>query len=341
MFYAVNPALMKTLFKGNSKEYIKINEANQTHTNKHSFIDVFNEWIYQKSVTWTPKHLEEVKRRAHKDLIPFFRDDYVEGITSQDILDFIRRVESRSNYDITHRLYRDIHAVMRYAISIGVITHNVAEPLRGALIPNTVVNQKTITKKELPELLNKITLAEFREGKIMFYAFQLLTLTFLRAQELMGAKWSEINFEDRVWTIPAERMKMRRPHTVHLTSQMITVLENIKANHFHPTYIFYDKKRDASIKNERLINNLYKMGYKGKMTAHGFRALASTILNEEGFNPDVIEKQLAHIDSNSVRRAYNRAEYIEDRNKMMQWWSDFIEEQCPTFIESKQAFLNL
>ena len=341
MFYAVNPALMKTLFKGNSKEYINIIDTNQTHTNKHSFIDVFNEWLYQKSVTWTPKHLEEVKRRAHKDLIPFFRDDYVEGITSQDILDFIRRVESRSNYDITHRLYRDIHAVMRYAISIGVITHNAAEPLRGALIPNTVVNQKTITKKELPELLNKITLAEFREGKIMFYAFQLLTLTFLRAQELMGAKWSEINFEDRVWTIPAERMKMRRPHTVHLTSQMITVLENIKANHFHLTYIFYDKKRDASIKNERLINNLYKMGYKGKMTAHGFRALASTILNEEGFNPDVIEKQLAHIDSNSVRRAYNRAEYIEDRNKMMQWWSDFIEEQCPTFIESKQAFLNL
>ena len=341
MFYAVNPALMKTLFKVNSKEYKNINETNQTHTNKHSFIEVFNEWLYQKSVKWTTNHLEEVKRRAHKDLIPFFRDDYVEDITSQDILDFIRRVESRSNYDITHRLYRDIHAVMRYAISIGVITHNVAEPLRGALIPNTVINQKTITKKELPELLTKITLDEFREGKIMFYAFQLLTLSFLRAQELMGAKWSEINFEDKVWTIPAERMKMRRPHTVHLTKQILAVLENIKANFFHPTFVFYDKKYDAHIRNERLINNLYKMGYKGKMTAHGFRALASTILNEQGFNSDVIEKQLAHIDSNSVRRAYNRAEYIEDRNKMMQWWSDFIVEQCPTFIESKQIKLDL
>lgn len=341
MFYAVNPALMKTLFKVNSKEYKNINETNQTHTNKHSFIEVFNEWLYQKSVKWTTNHLEEVKRRAHKDLIPFFRDDYVEDITSQDILDFIRRVESRSNYDITHRLYRDIHAVMRYAISIGVITHNVAEPLRGALIPNTVVNQRTITKKELPELLTKITLTEFREGKIMFYAFQLLTLTFLRAQELMGAKWSEINFEEKVWVVPAERMKMRRPHTVHLTIQILAVLENIKANFFHPTFVFYDKKYDAHIRNERLINNLYKMGYKGKMTAHGFRALASTILNEQGFNSDVIEKQLAHIDSNSVRRAYNRAEYIEDRNKMMQWWSDFIVEQCPTFIESKQIKLDL
>jgi integrase len=300
-----------------------------------------SEWLNQKSLLWTPRHLAEVHRRTNKDLITFFRDDFVEDITSQDILDFIRRVESRNNFDITHRLYRDIHSVMRYAISIGVITHNIAEPLRGALLPNVVVNQKTITKKELPVLLSQISLAQFSEGKIMIHAFQLLALTFLRAQELMGAHWNEINFEERVWIIPAERMKMRRPHTVHLTSQMIIVLENIKADHFHPTYIFYDKKRDTSIKNERLINSLYKIGYKGKMTAHGFRALASTVLNEEGFNPDVIEKQLAHIDSNSVRRAYNRAEYIEDRNKMMQWWSDFIVEQCPTFIESKQGILNL
>ncbi len=337
MFYAVSPALMKNL---SSLNIAKI-KSDETHQKKHKFVDILNEWLHQKSISWTPRHLSEVKRRANKDIVPFFRDDFVEDITSQDILDFIRRVESRNNFDITHRLYRDIHAVMRYAISIGAITHNIAEPLRGALLPNVVVNQKTITKKELPTLLSQISLAEFSEGKIMNHAFQLLALTFLRAQELMGGGWNEINFEEKVWIIPAERMKMRRPHTVHLTSQMTTVLETIKANHFHPTYIFYDKKRDTAIKNERLINSLYKLGYKGKMTAHGFRALASTILNEEGFNPDVIEKQLAHIDSNSVRRAYNRAEYIEDRNKMMQWWSDFIIEQCPTFIESKQAILNL
>ncbi len=337
LFYAVSPSLMKNL----SSAQVAYSKNDNTDYKKHKFVDILNEWLHQKSISWTPRHLAEVQRRTNKDLVTFFRDDYVEDITSQDILDFIRRVEFRNNFDITHRLYRDIHAVMRYAISIGVITHNIAEALRGALIPNVVVHQKTITKKELPELLSYISLAEFSEGKIMNYAFQLLTLTFLRAQELMGGVWSEVNFEEKIWIIPAERMKMRRPHTVYLTSQMIVVLENIKANHFHPTYIFYDKKRDTAIKNERLINSLYKIGYKGKMTAHGFRALASTILNEEGFNPDVIEKQLAHIDSNSVRRAYNRAEYIEDRNKMMQWWSDFIVEQCPTFIESKQATLNL
>ena len=337
MFYAVSPSLIKSL----SKSQISNSKPDESQNNKHKFIDILNEWLHQKSILWTPRHVLEVQRRANKDLIPFFRDDYVEDITSQDILDFIRRVESRNNFDITHRLYRDIHAVMRYAISIGVITHNIAEPLRGALLPNVVVNQKTISKKELPVLLSEITTAQFSEGKIMNHAFQLLALTFLRAQELMGACWNEISFEDKVWIIPAGRMKMRRPHTVHLTAQMISVLESIQANHHNATYIFYDKKRNTAIKNERLINGLYKIGYKGKMTAHGFRALASTILNEEGFNPDVIEKQLAHIDSNSVRRAYNRAEYIEDRNKMMQWWSDFIVEQCPTFIETKQATLNL
>ena len=337
MFYAVSPALMKNISSTNEA----ISQSDNDSGKKHKFIDILNEWLHQKSILWTPRHLAEVRRRTNKDLVTFFRDDYVEDIKSQDILDFIRRVESRNNFDITHRLYRDIHAVMRYAISIGVITHNIAEPLRGALLPNVVVDQKTITKKELPALLSQITSAQFSEGKIMNHAFQLLALTFLRAQELMGAQWNEINFEEKVWIIPAERMKMRRPHTVYLTSQMIAVLNTIKTNHFHSIYIFYDKKRDTAIKNERLINSLYKLGYKGKMTAHGFRALASTILNEEGFNPDVIEKQLAHIDSNSVRRAYNRAEYIEDRNKMMQWWSDFIVEQCPKFIESKQATLNL
>jgi integrase len=337
IFYAVSPSLIKTL----SKVDASVTKTDKANHNKHKFVDILNEWLHQKSLLWTPRHLAEVQRRTNKDLITFFRDDFIEDITSQDILDFIRRVESRNNFDITHRLYRDIHAVMRYAISIGVITHNIAEPLRGALLPNVVVNQKTITKNELPTLLSQISLAKFSEGKIMNHAFQLLALTFLRAQEIMGAQWNEINFEEKIWIVPAGRMKMRRPHTVHLTVQMITVLETIKANHFHATYIFYDKKRDTAIKNERLINSLYKIGYKGKMTAHGFRALASTILNEEGFNLDVIEKQLAHIDSNSVRRAYNRAEYIEDRNKMMQWWSDFILEQCPTFIETKQATLNL
>jgi integrase len=163
----------------------------------------------------------------------------------------------------------------------------------------------------------------------------------VRAQELMRAKWEEFNIEERIWTIPPKRMKMRKSHTVYLSDQALLILDKIKAENFHTEYLFYNKEKFSVIKNERLINSLYKIGYKGKMTAHGFRALASTILNEQGFNPDIIERQLAHVDPNSVRRAYNRAEYIKDRNDMMQWWSNFILEQCPNFIESKQETLNL
>jgi integrase len=193
MFYAVSPALMKNLSSPNVAA-IKSDEADHK---KHKFVDVLNEWLHQKSISWTPRHLSEVQRRTSKDIVTFFRDDFIEDITTQDILDFIRRVESRNNFDITHRLYRDIHAVMRYAISIGAITHNIAEPLRGALLPNVVVNQKTITKKELPALLSQITTAQFSEGKIMNHAFQLLALTFLRAQELMGGVGAKLILKKR------------------------------------------------------------------------------------------------------------------------------------------------
>jgi integrase len=139
------------------------------------------------------------------------------------------------------------------------------------------------------------------------------------------------------------RKKMTNIKIMNITKNQFQclILEKIQKDHFHPRYVFYDAARKTHIKIERLINSLYKIGYKGKMTAHGFRALASTVLNEAGFNPDIIEKQLAHVDSNSVRRAYNRAQYIVDRNKMMQWWSDFIVDRCPTFIQSDQKELNL
>lgn len=308
---------------------------------KYSFIDIANEWLFQKSKLWTSRHLNEIKRRLNKDIFPVFRHRDIATITSQDILEVIRKIEMRHKYDLSHRILRDIQSIMRYAISIGAISSNFADPLKDALIPHVVKNQKTIHKDQLPQLLKVISSFAFKEGSVLNYAFQLLALTFVRAQELMGAEWSEFNLEEKLWIIPKERMKKRKEHIVFLSEQSCLVLENIRKEFFHPIYVFYDQKRNLPIKIERLINSLYKIGYKGQMTAHGFRALASTILNEAGFNPDVIERQLAHVDANSVRRAYNRAEYIEDRNRMMQWWGNFIAEQCPLFNKTYQVELNL
>lgn len=333
IFYLVNPAFLE-------EHELTSNNFQDTKAH-HSLYDVAQEWINQKSRLWTPRHIEEVKRRLNKDLYTYFEGMAIESIASQDVLNFIRKIESRKRFDLAHRLFRDLHSIMQYAGSTGLIEINPTDAVKGALMPHVVANQKTIQKEDLPHMLSLLVTSKFPEGKAINYAFILLTLTFVRAQELMGAKWEEFNIEERIWTIPLERMKMRKSHTVYLSDQALLVIDKIKAENFHTEYLFYNKEKFSVIKNERLINSLYKIGYKGKMTAHGFRALASTILNEQGFNPDIIERQLAHVDPNSVRRAYNRAEYIKDRNDMMQWWSNFILEQCPTFIESKQEILNL
>jgi integrase len=334
LFYVVSPSHLEKLSNTNKS---KSNISSEDHL----FKDVANEWLFQKSKLWTPRHLNEVKRRLDKDVLPIFGNRTITSISTQEILEIIRNVEKRNRYDLSHRILRDTQSIMRYAISIGVATQNYAATLNDALIPHVAQNQKTINQDEIPDLLKKLTSYSFKEGPALNYAFQLLTLTFVRAQELMGAEWTEFDLKEKVWTIPKERMKKRKEHTVFLSQQSCLVLEKIQKDHFHPRYVFYDEARQTHIKIERLINSLYKIGYKGKMTAHGFRALASTVLNEAGFNPDVIEKQLAHVDTNSVRRAYNRAQYIVDRNKMMQWWSDFIVDRCPTFIKSDQKELNL
>jgi integrase len=334
LFYVVSPSHLEKLSNINNLE-------KHIPSEDHLFKDIANEWLFQKSKLWTLRHLNEVKRRLNKDVLPIFGNRTITSISTQEILEIIRNVEKRNRYDLSHRILRDTQSIMRYAISIGVASQNYAAPLNDALIPHVTQNQKTINQDEIPDLLKRLTSYSFKEGPVLNYAFQLLTLTFVRAQELMGAEWAEFNLKEKVWTIPKERMKKRKEHTVFLSQQSCSILEKIQKDHFHSRYVFYDEARQTHIKIERLINSLYKIGYKGKMTAHGFRALASTILNEVGFNPDIIEKQLAHVDTNSVRRAYNRAQYIEDRNKMMQWWSDFIVDRCPTFIKSDQKELNL
>jgi len=331
LFYVVPHSHIENFSNGKNEHSIK----------QYLFMDVAKEWLLQKSKLWTLRHLSEVERRLNKDLFPKFGARDISSISSQDILEVIRKIELRQKYDLAHRILRDIQSIMRYAISIGAISNNFADPLKDALMPHVVQNQKTINKDQLPRLLSLISSHSFKEGPILNYAFQLLALTFVRAQELMGAKWNEFNLVDKIWTIPKERMKKRKEHIVFLSDQACLVIEKIQNECFHPEYVFYDQKRALPIKVERLINSLYKIGYKGQMTAHGFRAIASTILNEAGFNPDVIESQLAHVDANSVRRAYNRAEYLEDRKKMMLWWGHYIADQCSLFNKTHQIELNL
>ena len=156
-------------------------------------------------------------------------------------------------------------------------------------------------------------------------AMELLALTFVRTGELIGASWDEFNLDEKIWIIPAERMKMRTEHIVPLAAQTLARLAELKRLSGHSGFLLPGRNAAKTMSNGAMLMALKRMGYAGKMTGHGFRAVASTILNEQGFNPDVIERQLAHCERNAVRGAYNRAEYLKERTRMMQWWADYLD----------------
>lgn len=167
-------------------------------------------------------------------------------------------------------------------------------------------------------------------------ALLMVAMTFVRKNELLLARWEEFDLEKACWKIPAARMKMRVEHTVPLSRQALTILRHLR-QHGVSGYVFQHGDAAAPLPGNALLDILYRLGYKGKMTTHGFRAVASTILNEHGFRPDVIERQLAHAEPNQVRRAYNRAQYLAERSAMMQWWSDYLEKIAAKTLEHQTA----
>ena len=215
--------------------------------------------------------------------------------------------------------------VFHYGIATGRCTRNLSIDLRGALTPHIKKHQSAIRSEELPDLLRAIATYDEVGDKQTRLAMQLLAQTFVRTNELIGAVWSEFDLVNGLWVIPAERMKMRTEHIVPLSRQALTLLTELKEIAGNSRYVFPGRNPSKSISNNTMLFALYRLGYKGKMTGHGFRAVASTILNETGFKPDVIERQLAHCERNEVRGAYNRAEYLPERKRMMQHWADYLD----------------
>ena len=345
-----NPNLMKTIQSATAVIYDdKIsyyivpsdrythNEENGEIIHTKKFIEIAEELMAHKSNIWSARHIQEKSRRLKKNIYPEFMNREIGSILSMDVLNFLRKIEVRGKYDLAHRIMNDLSQIFRYAITIGLIDTDPTEKLKGALTPHSGKNFTTINKTELASFLNAINHYQGKNSILM--ALKMMTLTFVRTSELIGARWDEFNLKEKIWTIPGERMKMGVTHIVPLSNQIIDLIHTIRNDHNNQDFLFPNSINTGPLQSNRMIYALYKMGFKNKMTVHGFRSLASTILNENGFNADVIERQLAHIDGNSVRRAYNRAQYLEDRIKMMQWWSNYINDHCPTFINSQQLTL--
>lgn len=292
----------------------------------NTFRTLARDWFDTNKKQWTPEHAERVWRRLEIHAMHDLGNRPVTHIRTPDLVPLIRRVEKKKKPETASRLIRSLHAIFRYAVHCGILEHNPAADLKGIIVAPPVTHFAAIHPKELPELLGKLEAVSTSSLNRM--AVKLLLHVFLRPGELRYGRWVEIDWQQKQWTIPAERMKKRRPHVVPLSEAALVLLRELQGISGYSQYLFpSQQRRRHPVMSENTINKvLVNMGYKNRQVGHGFRAIASTVLNESGkFRPDVIEAQLAHVEENESRKPYNRAEYMEERTVMMQWWSEYLE----------------
>ncbi|MAR89471.1 MAG: integrase [Pseudomonadales bacterium] len=289
------------------------------------FQDVALEWWESQRERWSVNHADRVKQSLEKEIFPAFGAKQVSNIDPQEVLAAIRQIESRDALDVSRRVLQRCSAVFQYAIITGRAKHNPARELAGVLKVRKERHLKSLPRSELPAFLR-----EFRKYDghlITIYALRLLLLTFCRPGEVRHARWAEFDFEANEWRIPGSRMKMGTEHIVPLSRQALAVLEELKKITGQYDLLFPgERSRAKPISENTMTFALYRMGYKDRATAHGFRATASSILNEESFHRDAVERQLAHQERNKVRGAYtHHAQYLDERKRMMQWWADYLD----------------
>lgn len=306
---------------GEAKKEAKRSEALKA---QNTFEAVAREWLQQNKHRWAPITSEVKLGRMEQHLFPKLGSRPIANIEAPEVLSVVRIVEDKGTLDTARRVLQICGNVFMYAIATARATRNPVPDLKGALKIPVSQHYTYLKADELPELLDKL---EGYDGSLQTkLALTLLILVFVRTNELRGAQWDEIDWKKCEWRIPAERMKMRQEHIVPLSRQAIVVLRDLEKLRFNSTFVFPNQQTPSKTMSENtILYALYRMGYHSRATGHGFRSTASTILNEHGFRPDVIERQLAHSEQNSVRAAYNHAQYLPERRKMMQWWADYLE----------------
>ncbi|MGH7930773.1 MAG: tyrosine-type recombinase/integrase, partial [Candidatus Binatia bacterium] len=262
-------------------------------------------------------------RRLELHVFPKLGTRPIADITSHELLSVMRGIE-QSGVHMAHRMLQVSGQVFTYAIITQRVTNNPAVSLQGALKPWVKQNRAYIKPNELPEFLK--TLDTYDGTLLTKLAVKFLLLTFVRTGEMRGAQWSEIDFDKAEWRIPAERMKVRQTHIVPLSRQAAAILQELRDLTGQGRYVFPNQNKPTAIMSENtVLYALYRMGYHSRATGHGFRSTASTVLHEQGYRSDVIERQLAHVERNQVKAAYNHAQYLPERRKMMQWWADYLD----------------
>jgi integrase len=294
---------------------------------EHTFEKIGELWLEHWKGNKSARHSETTRNRLKANVYPVLGERPIAEVEPMELVKLAKDIEARGASDMAKRILQIIGMVCRFAVAHGYSKRNPAAEIRPSdiLKPTRKRNRARIDAKELPALLRAIELYDGRP--LTRLAMKLMALTFVRTSELICARWEEFDFEARRWVIPAARMKMKSPHIVPLSSQAIEVLELLRTISGNKALVFPgEQDSEKPMSNMTILKALERMGYKGRMTGHGFRGVASTILHEQGYNHNHIELQLAHAPRNEVSAAYNHALYLEPRTKMMQDWADFLEQ---------------
>ncbi|MGR5530864.1 integrase domain-containing protein [Vibrio alfacsensis] len=290
---------------------------------QHSLFATAEQWMQIKKATVSADYALDAWRSLEIHVFPKLGNKPIGDITPRDVIDTLKPIEAKGNFETIRRICQRLNEIMVFATNTGIIDFNTLANIKAAFIAPKKQHMATLPPERVGELVERIYNASITVTTRNLLLWQLHTMT--RPSEAAGTQWSEIDFDNSLWIIPAERMKKRIEHRVPLTAQTLKILKRMQPVSGHHQYVFPSDRDNTKHTHPQTANMaLKRMGFGGQLVAHGLRALASTTLNDKGFAPDLIETALAHLDKNEVRRAYNRSEYIERRREMMAWWSEQI-----------------
>lgn len=298
----------------------KLKNTVEVEEDQPCFKEVAEDWFNNQKETWSSKHISNV-RASLDELYIALANKRINQIQAPEILQIIKKIEARGSLEIAKRTLSRCGMVMKYAIAHGYRYDNPASDLVYALKNKRVKNLASLSTSEMPEFLRRIK--AYPADAQTHHAIVLIMLTGVRVSELLQARWEEFDLEERKWDIPEERMKNRLPHRVPMTDMMITELKALRLTHNQELLFPHRLNNREPMRSESILAVIKRSGYAGRMTTHGFRSLFSTVVNESNlFNPDAIERQLAHVPQNRIRSAYNRAQYWDERVKIMEWYGE-------------------
>jgi integrase len=306
--------------KRDNRELSDLNAAN-------TFEAVAREWHERNRERWTPLYAQDILHRLEMDIFPVLGKRPVANISPLMVLDALRRIEDRGAGEMTRRAEQYCGQIFRYAVVTGRAERNPTADLKGALKPVRHGHFAALEPKELPEFLQTLEQNDARLFVLTRLAIRLMMLTFVRTGELIKSTWGEFDLDGAEWLIPAERMKMRKAHIVPLSRQAVAVLRQLQAMGGGSEWVFPSQSKPRQhMSNNTILKALERLGYKGRMTGHGFRALAMTTIQEKLKYPhDVVDRQLAHAPRDKVQAAYDRSKYLDERKTMMQDWADYLD----------------